>query len=136
MSDVIKLARELGAALQEDERYIALMSAKKANDEDENLQNLIGEFNMIMLKAQQESEKEDRDEAKLEQYNTEYMEAYGKIMATESMRSYQAAQSDMEELVNEMNGIIAMSLNGEDPATCDPSAANCTHDCSTCGGCH
>ena len=136
MAEEIKLARELGAALQEDERYIALKAAKEVNDNDEALQNLIGEFNMIMLKAQQESEKEDKDEEKMKQYNEQYMEAYGKIMATESMRAYQAAQSELETLVNEMNGIIAMSLNGEDPATCDPAAANCTHDCSTCGGCH
>ena len=136
MSQVIKLARELGAALQEDERYIALMAAKKVNDEDENLQNLIGEFNIVMLNAQQESEKEGKDEAKLQQYNEQYMELYGKIMSTDSMRAYQSAQSEMEALVNEMNGIIAMSLNGEDPATCDPTAANCTHDCSSCGGCH
>ena len=56
MADVIQIARELGAALQEDERYAALMQARKVNDEDETLQNLIGEYNMIMLQAQQEAE--------------------------------------------------------------------------------
>lgn len=136
MADVIALARQLGAALQADERYIALKAAKEVNDNDENLQELIGQFNMVMLQAQQESEKEDADEEKMQQLNTQYMELYGQIMSNESMRAYQAAQSELETLVNEMNGIIAMSLNGEDPETCDPNAANCTHDCSTCGGCH
>lgn len=136
MADIIKLARELGAALQEDERYIALAAAREKNDNDEELQNLIGEFNMIMLKANQEAEKEDKDEEKMKQYNQQYVEMYGKIMANENMRAYQSAQSALEAVVNEVNGIIAMSLNGEDPATCDPTAANCTHDCSTCGGCH
>ena len=55
MADVIQIARELGAALQEDERYKALVQARKVNDEDEELQNLIGEFNMIMLKAPTEA---------------------------------------------------------------------------------
>ena len=136
MADVIKLARELGAALQADERYEALMQARKVNDEDEALQNLIGEFNMIMLKAQQEAEKEDKDEAKMQKYNEQYVAAYQKIMANENMVAYQAAQSELEAVVNTVNGIIAMSLNGEDPMTCDPDAQNCTHDCSTCGGCH
>ncbi len=136
MADVITLARELGAALQADERYAALVQARKVNDDDEALQNLIGEFNMIMLKAQQESEKEDKDEAKMQAYNEQYVEAYKKIMDNENMRAYQSAQSALEAVVNQVNGIIAMSLNGEDPMTCDPEAANCTHDCSTCGGCH
>lgn len=136
MADVIKLARELGAALQADARYEALMQARKVNDEDEALQNLIGEFNMIMLKAQQEAEKEDKDEAKMQEYNEQYVAAYQKIMANENMVAYQAAQSELEAVVNTVNGIIAMSLNGEDPMTCDPDAQNCTHDCSTCGGCH
>ncbi|MBR2590925.1 MAG: YlbF family regulator [Clostridia bacterium] len=136
MADVIKIARELGAALQEDERYKALMQARKVNDEDEALQNLIGEFNMIMLKAQQEAEKEDKDEAKMQVYNQQYMDAYQKIMENENMRAYQAAQTELESVVNTVNGIIAMSLNGEDPMTCDPDAQNCTHDCSSCGGCH
>ena len=136
MADVIKLARELGAALQADARYEALMQARKVNDEDEVLQNLIGEFNMIMLKAQQEAEKEDKDEAKMQEYNEQYVAAYQKIMANENMVAYQAAQSELEAVVNTVNGIIAMSLNGEDPMTCDPDAQNCTHDCSTCGGCH
>ena len=136
MADVITLARELGAALQADERYAALVQARKVNDDDEALQNLIGEFNMIMLKVQQESEKEDKDEAKMQAYNEQYVEAYKKIMDNENMRAYQSAQSALEAVVNQVNGIIAMSLNGEDPMTCDPEAANCTHDCSTCGGCH
>ena len=136
MADVIQIARELGAALQEDERYKALVQARKVNDEDEELQNLIGEFNMIMLKAQQEAEKEDKDEAKMQVYNQQYMDAYKKIMDNENMHAYQSAQSELEAVVNTVNGIIAMSLNGEDPMTCDPDAQNCTHDCSTCGGCH
>ena len=136
MADVITLARELGAALQADERYEALTKARKVNDDDTELQNLIGEFNMIMLQAQQEAEKEEKDEAKMQQYNEQYVEAYKKIMDNENMRAYQAAQSALEAVVNQVNGIIAMSLNGEDPMTCDPEAANCTHDCSTCGGCH
>ena len=136
MADVIQIARELGAALQEDARYKALVQARKVNDDDTELQNLIGEFNMIMLKAQQEAEKEDKDEAKMQAYNEEYVAAYKKIMDNENMRAYQAAQTELETVVNTVNGIIAMSLNGEDPATCDPDAANCTHDCSSCGGCH
>ena len=42
--NVIELTRELGKALQQDERYIAYHAAKLANDNDADLQNLIGDF--------------------------------------------------------------------------------------------
>ena len=44
--DAIKAARELGKAIQNDERYKAYIEAKKANDADDELQQLIGEFNL------------------------------------------------------------------------------------------
>ena len=59
MADIIKLARELGAALQADERYESLMQARKTNDEDVELEKLIGEFNLLMLQANQIAEKGD-----------------------------------------------------------------------------
>ena len=36
-------------ALQTDPRYLALDQARKANDKDEELQNLIGEFNLARM---------------------------------------------------------------------------------------
>ena len=44
--DIIEMTRELGRALQNDERYIAMMSARQASDEDQALQEAIGEFNL------------------------------------------------------------------------------------------
>ena len=44
--DMIELARELGRKLQNDERYLAFEAARVASDEDQELQDLIGEFNL------------------------------------------------------------------------------------------
>ena len=137
MADVMQLARELGAALQADERYIALQEARKKNDSDEELQNLIGELNLLVMRYNKEMEKSDsvKDEEKMEELNKEYMTLYNTIMGNPNMLAYTKAQAQMEQVANQVNAIIAMSLNGENPMTCDPEA-NCTHDCSTCGGCH
>ena len=40
------MARELGKAIQEDDRYLALRLATQSNDEDQALQDMIGEFNL------------------------------------------------------------------------------------------
>ena len=46
------------------------------------------------------------------------------------------AMTDMDKLLNEVNGIIALCCDGEDPDTCEVSMGGCTGSCSTCGGCH
>ena len=113
MADVIKLARELGAALQADARYEALMQARKVNDEDEVLQNLIGEFNMIMLKAQQEAEKEDKDEAKMQEYNEQYVAAYQKIMANENKA--EERELTLEESFSRLDALVEKMENRDIP---------------------
>ena len=42
--DIIEMARELGKALQNDDRYIAYNLAKQVNDEDKELQKDIESF--------------------------------------------------------------------------------------------
>ena len=44
--DCIDLFKRAAMALQTDPRYVILDQARKANDKDEELQNLIGEFNL------------------------------------------------------------------------------------------
>ena len=47
--DCIDLFKRAAMALQTDPRYLALDQARKANDKDEELQNMIGEFNLARL---------------------------------------------------------------------------------------
>ena len=64
--DIIELAREIGKKIQEDERYIKLQIAQKKCDENENLQNLIGEFNLKRFAINNEVSKEDRNEEEIQ----------------------------------------------------------------------
>ena len=57
--DVIELARELGKAIQQDERFLAMQIARQNSDNDDELQQLIGEFNlkrMAINKLQKKTE--------------------------------------------------------------------------------
>ena len=63
---VIELTRQLGAALQEDARYKEYEAARKANESDEALNELIGKINLIQLNYQNEASKgEEADPAKM-----------------------------------------------------------------------
>ena len=59
--DIIELTRELGKALQNDDRYIAYSLAKQVNDNDEELQRLITEFDQLRQELNEEVFKEDKD---------------------------------------------------------------------------
>ena len=55
--DVIAKARELGAALQQDERYTKLMEAQKANEADTALNELIAKIQLVQMSFQHEAAK-------------------------------------------------------------------------------
>ena len=60
--DVIATARELGKAIQQDERFIRMMAAQQTNDDDEQLQKLIGDFNLKRVDLNSEVSKAERDQ--------------------------------------------------------------------------
>ena len=136
--DVIAKARELGALLQQDERYTAFIEAQKASEEDTELNELLARIQLIQMSFQHEAQKEDKNEQKLEAYDKEFGEIYTKIMANPHMAAYQAARAEIDNLMNYINGIFALCLQGEDPATCEPQQEKheCGGECSSCGGCH
>ena len=136
MDRIVELARELGAALQQDERYIRIQMAQSAADEDKDLQDAIGEFNLKRISLQNESARETQDEAKIEQLTTEVSEVYTKIMENPSMIAYTAARPDLDRLLETVARIITLSAQGEDPYAIPESSENCSGNCSSCGGCH
>lgn len=134
--DAIKAARELGKAIQADERYIAYNEAKIANDNDEELQKLIGDFNLKRQQVALEMSKAeaDQDKEKLDAANKEMQRLYTLVMQNEHMADFTMAKQGMDKLLQDINMIIGMCCDGEDPDTCEISS--CTGSCSTCGGCH
>lgn len=133
---VIEATRELGKAIQADERYLKLMTAKEANDKDDALNALIGKLNLIQMSYQHEAECEANEE-KMNEYDKEFREVYTEVMLNENMKNYENARQDVDDMMNYVMQLLSMVVNGEDPETCDPAKiqADCTGSCSTCGGC-
>lgn len=134
--DIIELTRELGKALQADERYINMRLARQSSDEDEGLQQAIGEFNLKRMAINNEAQKEDRNEETIKRLNEEFQTVYAKIMANENIQRYNEAKNEFDALLQRITGIIGLCADGEDPETCEYDAAACGGDCSSCGGCH
>ena len=135
--DIIELARELGKAIQQEQAFINMRVACQQSDEDEELQNMIGEFNLKRMAINNEVQKEDRSEETLKKYNDELRAIYAEIMQNPHMAAYNAAKSELDALVQRVTNIITMSADGEDPDSCDCDSCGCTGSCASCGGgCH
>lgn len=134
MEDMLELARELARTLQQDERFIRTQMAQAAADEDEELQSLIGEFNLKRIAVGNETSKEDKDEAKLKTLDGEIRELYALIMANEHMAAYNEAKTELDKLVNDIGTIITMSAQGQDPD--EVQTGSCGGNCAGCSGCH
>lgn len=132
--DIIEMTRELGKALQNDDRFIAYSLAKQVNDNDTELQELIGSFEQMRYDLNMELTKESKDTDRIKELDEGIKSTYNRIMSNKNMIVFSAAQKSLEALVSNMQQIITMSANGEDPDTCEPSTG-CTGSCSTCGGC-
>lgn len=134
--DMIQMTRELGKEIQKSAEYQALQVAKAANDADETLQNLIGEFNLKRIDMNNEMNRQNSDQAKLEALDQQAKELYGKIMENEHMQAYNEAKMDVDRMMNQISTILMMSVNGADPETCDANPSSCSGSCSDCSGCH
>ena len=71
--DCIDLFKRAAMALQTDSRYLAMDQARKMNDKDEELQNLIGEFNLARMDAEDERQKRFADEDELADAGFDYV---------------------------------------------------------------
>lgn len=134
--DIIEITRQLGRALQSEQAYIDMRLASQESDEDEALQQLIGEFNLKRMAINNEAQKEDRSEDTLQRLNGELRDVYAQIMSNEHMIAYNNAKGEFDALLQRITGIIGMCADGENPDTCDYDPSACGGDCSSCGGCH
>ncbi len=136
--DVIEITRQLGKAIQADERYAKFVTAREANEKDDALNELVGKMQLVHMSYQHEASKEDANEQKLEAYEEEFMGLREQIMANDNMKNYEAARAEIDAMMNYIVGLLTECIKGEDPETCEPPHEHeCSGECSSCGGgCH
>lgn len=135
--DTITMFKEAAKQLQKEACYLALDHARKCNDEDENLQKLIGDFNLARMDLNTELAKGDeKDSEKVTAINVKVNNLYTEIMANESMVAYNESKEELEAIVSHVNAILSTAVNGGDPDSVEQPQSGCSGSCSSCSGCH
>ena len=129
--DAITMFKEAAAQLQKEIEYVTLDSARKMNDEDEALQELIGDFNLARIDLNSElSKTSDRDDEKVAALNDKVNRLYNDIMMNDSMQAYNDAKTDFDAVIQYVNAIINTAVNGGDPMAVEQPAAGCSGSCA------
>ena len=118
----MKAAHALGDLIKNDPACTKLNSALEDYQRSEELMGLIGEYNVqqeLLMTASEDSVREKITARAEELYNT--------ITAHPVYVAYMKAKHEFDVLYNEVRGEVQFGITGERP---------CSHDCSSCGGCH
>ena len=126
---IFELAAELGRALKEDKRLVALEEARKTYETDERVAKLMTEYEVQQKAMQNEAMKSEREDVLIKMIQDRIDALYDEIVATDAYKNLEAAQNEVNKLMELVNTTITFNITGEQPSSC-------THDCSTCGGCH
>ena len=126
MNEIIEKTRELGEMIQASEEMKNVKNMEILQENDDKAQELLKEFNMqrMNLARDMPSNKITREEA-IKKNNEAFDDMLSK---SETIKKYIEAKKEFDALVNQVNQILNFYITGQDP--------NCTHDCSSCSGCH
>ena len=127
--NIFEIAAALGEALKEDGKLVRLDAAKKAYEADGDLQKMMVEYEVQQKALQGEITREERDTLFIDTIQKRIDLLYRSIMEHPVFMELNEAQAEVNELMNAVNNTITFHITGEEPSSC-------THDCSTCGGCH
>ena len=133
--DLIQMTRDLGAEIQKSDLYTAYMVAREAADQDKELQDMIGEFNLKKLDLSNAVQSDEKDRDKINALNVTVRDLYNRIMANPLMMAANTTRSELDQTLQFMQQILVYSANGEDPQTIEPESDSCGGDCSGCSGC-
>ncbi len=130
MTPIIELAHKLGETIAESDEIRALAKAKAAYEADGDLQAKLNEYEAERrVLADEFSKAEEADGQTVSALRARLEELGAVILANPHYTDFSTAQKALNDLMAEVNAEIKFCITGERPSAC-------THDCSTCGGCH
>ena len=124
---IYSLAAELGKAIKEDERMIRMEKAKEAYESSEKIGNLMMEYGIQQQALTAMGDSEEIDTDALTRIQDRIDEIYAEITTDPVFKELEEAQNDVNELMESVNNTIMYNATGK---------TACTHDCSSCSGCH
>ena len=129
MTKIIELAHMLGLEIAQSAEMKKLEETKDAFEANQEIQGKMSEYETDRILLTQEYSKENADEKLIADLHARIDELAAEITGNALYVAFTQAQAEVNALMNEVNAEIKFCITGERPS-------DCTHDCSTCKGCH
>jgi cell fate (sporulation/competence/biofilm development) regulator YlbF (YheA/YmcA/DUF963 family) len=129
MTKIIELAHMLGLEIAKSSEMKKLEEAKDAFEANQEIQGKMSEYETDRILLTQEYSKENADEKLIADLHARIDELAAEITGNALYVAFTQAQAEVNALMNDVNAEIKFCITGERPS-------DCTHDCSTCKGCH
>ncbi len=131
MTKIIELAHALGEEIAKSDEIKNLEATKGAFQSDEALQNKMNEYEAerMLLAGEFSKPESEIDQKAIADIRARIAELSEEIGKHPLYIAFSEAQKAMNTLMADVNAEIKFCITGERPA-------ECTHDCSTCSGCH
>ncbi len=131
MTKIIELANALGMEIAKSDEIKNLEAAKSAFESNTELSEKMKEYEAERLLLGQEFAKstDEADERAIANLRARIEELSKEISQNPLYIAFSEAQNAMNNLMASVNAEIKFCITGERPV-------ECTHDCSTCSGCH
>ena len=130
MTKIIELAHQLGMEIAASDEIKNLEAAKAVFESDADLQAKMSEYETHRRLLGEEFSKsgEEIDEIAVANIRARIEELTREISANPVYITFANAQQALNKLMADVNAEIKFCITGE--------RDDCTHDCSTCSGCH
>ena len=124
--EIIETVQRLAALIKADPRYDAVTKAQAAYSADGEISKLLTEYN-VQQAALAEACKGEQDTQLVESIRRRLGELYNQVVESPVYLAYKEASDEYNAFYQTVSQELEFALNGK---------SGCTHDCSTCSGCH
>ena len=114
---VMEAARQLGACIQEDDRYKTYHAAQETVEADERVKALGDNLQALQDQYDAEAVKPEPDQDVMAKIQTEYEGLYRTIYQVPSMVALMDAKEGMDAMMNEVMNLLYLVIGGADPST-------------------
>ncbi len=124
---IIEMIHALGKEIKEDPRASALQTAADIYNDSAELRTLITEYNVHQTALSAEYSKDEQDEDVIKNIEKRLEELYNEVTNNDAYIAYTTAKDEYDAYYSEILAELEFAITGHRP---------CSHDCSSCGGCH
>ena len=123
--DILQRAKELGEMIADSDEAKALHEAEELQLADPEAQKLMMEYSVRMEQLSEEAQKPGLSKEEFEKLQMDAQAEMIKICQNKNIDRYLEANRKFSNLINQVNGIIAHFVRGEDSTGCGGSCAGC-----------